>query len=82
MITAQCPVNETRDEYQCAVETECLIQVETILDAAGRLSERKIYQEDLCALLAKALGGDVAVTLVGTHSGVKTTVTCYAYEAI
>jgi hypothetical protein len=81
-IIAKCLVDETRDEYQCTVETECFIQVETILDAARQLSERKIYQEDLCVLLAKNLGGDAGVTLVGTHSGVKTTVSCYAYEAI
>lgn len=81
-IKAKCPVNEAHDEYQCTVETECLIQVETILVAAKKLGERKIYQEDLCALLAKDLGGDAAVTLVGIHSGVKTTVTCYAYEAL
>jgi hypothetical protein len=59
-----------------------LIQVETILDAAKKLGERKVYQEDLCALLAKDLGGDATVTLVGIHSGVKTTVSCCAYEAL
>ncbi len=80
-ITAKCPVNEATDQYQCSVETECLILVESILEAASAFAEQKIYQEALCAELAKAIGGDASVTLEGSHSGVKTTVTCYAYEA-
>ena len=79
-ITAKCPVDNVIDEYECIVETECLIQVESILDAAKPFTKQKLYQEALCADLAKAIGGDATVTLIGTHSGVKTTVTCHAYE--
>lgn len=82
-ITAKCPVDGTTDEYECTVETECLIKVEDILAKAKRFLniEGGIFQEDVCGCLASEIGGDAKVTLVGTHSGVRTTVTCYAYEA-
>jgi hypothetical protein len=83
MIKARCPVDGTTDEYECTVETEYLIKVEDILEKAKRFLtiENGIYQEDVCGVLAGELGGDATVTLVGTHSGVTTTVTCHAYEA-
>lgn len=81
-VWARCPVDQTVDEYQCTVETECLIKVEDILEKAKRFSTIKdgIFQEDVCGCLAGEIGGDAKVTLVGTHSGVKTTVTCNAYD--
>lgn len=71
------------DEYHCTVETAYLIKVESILETAKRFAaiEGGIFQEDVCMELASEIGGDAIVTLVGTHSGVKTTVTCAAYEA-
>lgn len=80
-IKAKCPVDAMTDEYQCMVETECLIKVEDILAKVKVLGRKPIFQEDLCAQLAKEIGGDSTVTLIGTHSGVKTTVTCSSYEA-
>jgi hypothetical protein len=79
---ARCPVDQTLDEYQCTVETECLIKVEDILKRTQRFHtiEGGIFQEDVCAELANEIGGDATVTLVGTHSGVKTTVMCHAWE--
>lgn len=76
-------MNRETDEYQCTVETECLIKVEDILEKAKRFAEIKdgVFQEDVCMMLAREIGGDATVTLVGTHSGVKTTVTCHAYES-
>jgi hypothetical protein len=74
-------VNELGDQYHCTVETECLIRVESIVEAAKSFAEKQIFQEELCARLAKAIGGDATVTLVGSHSGVITTVTCRADEA-
>lgn len=79
-IKAQCPASDAEDDYECIVETECFIQVETILEKAVAFVEQEIFQEDLCAKLAKEIGGDATVTLIGTHSDVKTTVTCHAYE--
>lgn len=81
-ITARCPANNASDEYQCTVETEGMIRVEDILAKAQEFTKRKIYQEDLCSVLAKNIGGDATVTLVGIHSDVKTTVICHAYEAL
>lgn len=80
IITAQCPVDESSDEYECIVETECLIKVEDILRVCQSLSGKKIFQEQLCCEIAKGIGGDSYVTLIGTHSSVKTTVSCYSYE--
>lgn len=79
-ITAKCPVSDAIDGYECIVETECFIQIEDILKAAEPYTEKQIYQEGLCTELAKAIGGDATVTLIGVHSNVKTTVTCNAYE--
>ena len=73
-ITARCPKNNERDEYECIVLTERLLLVETILAEAAKFEDTKIYQEDLCQKLAETLG--CVVTLIGMHSGVKSEVTC------
>jgi hypothetical protein len=80
-VRARCPANGAKDKYLCIVETTQLIEVERILQAADSFRRAWIFQEHLCARLALAIGGDALVTLTGTHSGVKTTVRCYAYEA-
>lgn len=67
----QCPVNERQqDIYHLKVETDRLIQVETILAAVEALPE-KAYQEEITTHLAQKLM--CRVTTIGHHSGVKTT---------
>lgn len=74
-VRAVCPIHVgLTDFYQVTVRSEALIQVEKILEFFTTFRETQIYQEDLTAKAAVALGAQVQT--VGLHSGVK--VTCVA----
>jgi hypothetical protein len=75
-VTARCPVNEGNDVYRLTVRTVRLVQVETILEAVIKLTDKPVFQENLMAALAEALGCEVET--IGYHSGVKTTVVCWS----
>lgn len=70
-LRAACPVDDLGDVYAATVEATGPIPVETILAEAAKYAGRKLFQEDIAAELCRALGAKV--TLVGWHSGVKTT---------
>lgn len=80
-IAANCPEGG-RDQYEVIIVSDQLIEVETIIGIIDDHTQEPIYQEDLTARIAEALdqvrGRKLVlptgnVTLVGTHSGVKTT---------
>jgi hypothetical protein len=65
-----CPIHaDLIDVYQVTIRTSALIQVETILDFFEPFAAQQIYQEDLAAKAAVALGAQVEI--VGMHSGVR-----------
>lgn len=71
-LVAACPVDDKPDVYDVTFESADTIPVERILEAMQPYAERKAYQEDITAELAREL--KCHVTSVGYHSGVKTTV--------
>jgi hypothetical protein len=73
-VRSVCPSDDKLDVYQCQIVTSRVIPVEDILAAAKPMETEKMFQETLCEYLARELGCEV--TLIGTHSGVKTKVTC------
>ena len=74
-VRAVCPVVDgERDLYAVTVESESMIEVETIIAFFKQYGEQKIFQEELTRKAATHLGAKV--TTVGSHSGV--TVTCVA----
>lgn len=75
-VKAQCPVNPSdTDLYAFTIESESLIEVETIIGFFSEHAKHKnIFQEALTQKCAVTLGAKV--TSVGYHSGVK--VTCVA----
>ena len=71
-VTARCPVQPSLvDIYRATVESEEKINVETILQIFLDKQEITIFQEDLAKYAAGVL--NAKVTLIGYHSGVKTT---------
>ena len=70
-ITCACPVDADPDVYQMTVKSRRTIPVEEILKAVNELTKEKLFQEDLCYKLHRRI--NACVTLVGYHSGVKTT---------
>jgi len=75
-ITARCPVDDTRDVYECVVTTSRCIEVERILEIAKTVDDMKTYQENVTQFIRHQLGTGVSVTTRGVHSGVETEVTC------
>jgi hypothetical protein len=73
-VVSKCPVNDGVDVYDAIARTERLIKVETILTEVEHYKDVAAYQEDICESLSQELGCEV--TLIGTHSGVRTEVTC------
>ena len=75
-VRAQCPVNpQDTDLYQFIIESEALIEVETIVAFfKATAGNKETFQESLTQLCAVTLGANV--TSIGWHSGVK--VTCHA----
>lgn len=71
-VRAACPVDSRADLYEATFESDRTIPVEVILKAIEECEPRKAFQEDIAADLARTL--KCKVTLVGHHSGVKTTV--------
>lgn len=72
-VRAQCPVQPTdRDVYQFTIESQSLIEVETIAAFFKANAGRKeVFQEALTQLCAVTLGAKVTST--GWHSGIKVT---------
>lgn len=66
-----CPVNGEPDVYLIIIETDTVIKVEDILDAAAKLSAMRLFQEEFTERLARSIGA--TLTTVGFHTGVKTT---------
>lgn len=75
-LTARCPVDDTRDVYECVVTTDRCIEVETIKQIAKTIEGMKVYQENITEFMRKQLGTGVSVTTRGVHSGIRTEVTC------
>jgi hypothetical protein len=75
-ITARCPVDDTRDVYECKITTKRCIEVERILEVAKIVEGMKTYQENVTQFIRQQLGTGVSVTTRGIHSGVQTEVTC------
>ena len=73
-ITCKCPVDDMPDVYQLTVTSQRAIPVEDILAAVNKLSEQKLYQEDLCQALHRNI--NACCVLVGFHSGVCVTSKC------
>lgn len=73
-ITAVCPADKLPDVYACEIHAARVIPVEHILSEVENLRAVELYQEDLCQRLHRALA--CRVVLIGSHSGVQTTVTC------
>lgn len=71
-VRASCPVDDRADVYQATFESDRTIPVEDILKAVVACEGVKKFQEDIALDLARDL--KCQVTLVGHHSGVKTTV--------
>jgi hypothetical protein len=69
-IYGKCPVDESMDRYEITIETNRIVMVEDILNAAQDLPS-PVFQEIATMFLAQRLG--CRVTTVGYHSGVKTT---------
>ena len=72
-IVAQCPVADVVDVYEATLRCREQIDVEKILQHVAPYALKKIYQEHLTQELAALLPGKLKT--VGTHSGVRTTVT-------
>lgn len=72
--TAQCPVDGTTDIYDLTVVSEQMIPVEEILEAIKDSTQHLVFQEEIHGNLSARLP-DASITIVGTHSGVLTTVT-------
>lgn len=70
-LTAECPNGKLADRYECSVRANRTIQVEQIGDLVARVSEMKLYQEDIADLIRNEL--QASVTLTGWHYGVKVT---------
>ena len=70
-VVCRCPVSDYIDMYQMSVESDEMIQVESILQVINAVRDEKAFQEDLCRRFSESLGK--RVTLVGWHSGVKVT---------
>lgn len=70
----RCPVDGCPDVYEVTVRTARVLMVEAILAAVKGLTETPRTQEDFTQALATRLG--CRVETVGSHSGVKTKVTC------
>lgn len=73
-ITAVCPVDDKPDVYACEVHANRVIKVEDILREAQIVASLKVFQEEICQHLHRALACKVVLT--GYHSGVLTEVTC------
>jgi hypothetical protein len=74
-VRAKCPVNpDDTDLYAFTIESETLIEVETIIAFFKANAGKEKFQETLTNACAVALGA--RVTSTGWHSGVK--VTCVA----
>lgn len=72
-ITCSCPVDDDPDVYHLTVTSRRTIPVENILKAVEKLREDNLFQEELTQRLHRRI--NACVTLVGYHSGVKTTTT-------
>lgn len=77
-ITCKCPVDDMPDVYQLTVTSQRVIPVEDILAAVKKLSEQKLYQEDLCQALHRKI--NACCVLIGFHSGVRVTSRCGGFE--
>lgn len=73
MVRCRCPVDDLTDTYDVTIDSATTIKVEDILEITKPLASTKMFQEDLTAALARALGARVVT--IGYHSGVLTTVT-------
>lgn len=72
----QCPVDDSIDVYALTVESDQFIPVEDILGAIKTSTQPgAVYQEDIHESLSARLTQATSITIVGTHSGVLTTVT-------
>lgn len=68
-INAICPVDQSKDTYECVVEKNDIVKVEDILDVVQKLTKAPVFQEHLTAQLAASLRAKV--TTIGVHSNVK-----------
>ena len=69
-ISAACPTDGLPDVYDAIFESGEMVRVEDILAAVKPFLERKAFQEEI----AQELALKCRVTLIGAHSGVKTSV--------
>jgi len=68
-VRAACPVHDGLiDCYGVTVRSSSMIPIEDIIGFFQPYSQQKIYQEELTAKAATALGAQVE--LIGIHSGV------------
>lgn len=72
-VVAKCPKGG-RDEYQLEVESNEMIEVETLIDIVERVTKAPIFQEAMTDAIARHLekvaGKHGYVTTRGVHSGV------------
>lgn len=71
-VVARCPVDDQADRYDVTLVSKGHVLVEILKEFCSGYAERKVFQEDLTAEIAREFM--CAVVSVGHHSGVKTTV--------
>lgn len=73
-ITGICPVDDMADVYQLTITAQRVIPVEQIIVAVKELSDKKLYQEDLCQAIHRKV--NACCVLIGYHSGVRVRSQC------
>ncbi len=71
-VLARCPVNDSRDVYETTFRLDKLVKVETLIAQCRGFQDKKLFQEELTAILAEAFSCEVETR--GMHSGVRTVV--------
>ncbi len=73
-LRAKCPLDKKPDIYTVIVRTGRMVKVEEILEAAKRIAEKPLFQEELTQLIYREIACEVETQ--GWHSGVFTKVVC------
>lgn len=71
-MTCTCPVDGSKDRYLVTLQSDVMIQVETLLKELKQFENMEDFQEGVTDALASKF--NCRVTTIGMHSGVKTTV--------
>lgn len=74
-LSVSCPVDGTLDTYEATLTSPSMVSVEAINAQVAYYADKVIFQERLTEDMWHRLGCGGELTTVGTHSGVRVTVT-------